>query len=137
MGFDFFTETEEEKEYAVFKVQQHYKKVEHMNRMYLQFLTEMILCDKIQIKDMPFELRTSNTGFYVAAFRVSRNISSERFMDDVMLLYGDLQKNFDDKKSFMKMLLSELDHYDFQGVEEFETVKTDITKELLQKLSFS
>ena len=25
----------------------------------------------------------------------------------------------------------------FQGVEEFETVKTDITKELLQKLSFS
>ena len=57
MGFDFFVETEEEKEYAAFKVQQHYKKVEHMNRMYLQFLTEMILCDKIQIKGAPVRCR--------------------------------------------------------------------------------
>ena len=135
MGFDFFTETEEEKEYAAFKVQQHYKKVEHMNRMYLQFLTEMILCDKIQIKDMPFELRTSNTGFYVAAFRVSRNISSERFMADVMLLYKDIQLDFKDKKYYMKRLLSALDHYDFQGEEKYESVKESITKEILFKLS--
>lgn len=137
MGFDFFTETEEEKEYAAFKVQQHYRKIEKINSLSLQFITEMLLCDRVKIQFIPFELRIAYKSFYLSAFRVSRNISSERFMDDVMLLYGDLQKNFDDKKSFMKMLLSELDHYDFQGVEEFETVKTDITKELLQKLSFS
>ena len=104
MGFDFFVETEEEKEYAAFKVQQHYRKVEHMNRMYLQFLTEMILCDKIQIKDMPFELRTSDSGLYVAAFRVSRNISSERFADDLQLLQKDLEKDFSKKERFQRLL---------------------------------
>ena len=86
-------------------------------------------------RHMPFELRTSNTGFYVAAFRVSRNISSERFMADVMLLYKDIQLDFKDKKYYMKRLLSALDHYDFQGEERYESVKESITKEILSKLS--
>ena len=137
MEIDLYSETSEEKEYAAFRVQQHYRKIEHLNSLSLQFINEMILCDRIKIQFLPFELRTAYRSFYLSAFRVSRNISNERFMDDVMLLYGDLQKNFDDKKCFMKMLLSALDHYDFQGVEEFETVKADITKELLQKLSAS
>ena len=83
----------------------------------------MILCDKIQIKDMPFEIRTLDHGFYVAAFRVSRNISSERFMADVMLLYKDIQHDLKDKEYYMKRLLSALDHYDFQGEEKYESVR--------------
>ena len=130
-------DTEEEKMYAAFKKQQHYLHIEHINSLSLQFITEMLLCDKVKIQFIPFELRIAYKTFYLSAFRVSRNISKERFMDDVMLLYGDLQKNFDDKKCFMEMLLSALDHYDFQGVEKFETVKADITKELLQKLSIN
>ena len=35
MELNFYAETEEEKEYAAFKVQQHYRKIEHMNKLYL------------------------------------------------------------------------------------------------------
>ena len=135
MGFDFFTETEEEKEYAVFKVQQHYRKIEKINSLSLQFITEMLLCDRVKIQFIPFELRIAYKSFYLSAFRVSRNISSERFMADVMLLYKDIQLDFKDKKYYMKRLLSALDHYDFQGEERYESVKESITKEILFKLS--
>ena len=104
MELNFYAETEEEKEYAAFRAQQHYRKIEHMNKLYLQFLTEMILCDKIQIKDMPFEIRTLDRGFYVAAFRVSRNISSKRFADDLQLLQKDLEKDFPKKERFQRIL---------------------------------
>ena len=74
MGFDFFVETEEEKEYAAFKVQQHYRKIEKINSLSLQFITEMLLCDRVKIQFIPFELRIAYKSFYLSAFRVSRNI---------------------------------------------------------------
>lgn len=137
MEIDFYSTTEEEKEYAAFKIQQYYRKIEHFNSLSLRFINEMILFDRVKIQFLPFELRTAYKGFYLSAFRVSRNVSNDRFMDDVMLLYKDLQSDFDNKKSYMEMLLSSLDYYDFQGVEKFETIKTDITNEILFKLSIT
>lgn len=130
---DFFTE--KEKMLAEYKVQKHYKEIERLNTMYLQFITEMLLCDKIKIQWLPFELRVYNKDFYLSAFRVSRNTSKERFMDDIMLLYSDIKKDFSDNEKFMEMLLLNLERYDFQGEEQFETIKANITKEILQKLS--
>ena len=95
----------------------------------------MLLCDKIKIQWLPFELRVYNKDFYLSAFRVSRNTSKERFMDDIMLLYSDIKKDFSDNEKFMEMLLLNLERYDFQGEEQFETIKANITKEILQKLS--
>ena len=73
---------EEEKNYMAFKVQQHYLHIEHINNLSLQFITEMLLCDKVKIQSIPFELRIAYKTFYLSAFRVSRNISKERFMDE-------------------------------------------------------
>lgn len=96
--------TKEEKMYAAFKAQQHYLHIEHINSLSLQFITEMLLCSKLQIQDFPFELRTSNRHYYVTAFRVSRNISQERLRNDIQLLQEDLKKDFPNKREFQKLL---------------------------------
>lgn len=132
---DFYKTSKEEKLFAEFKVRKHYEEIEILNNMYLQLITEMILCDKIQIQNLPFGLRISHRTFYITAFRVSGNISAERFMDDVMLLYNDINKDIPCKKDYMRILLSSLDYYDFRGDEKFETDKTNISKEILFKLS--
>ena len=56
-------------------------------------------------------------------------------MDDIMLLYDDTKKNFSNNEKFMEMLLLTLERYDFKGEEQFETIKANITKEILLKLS--
>ncbi len=130
-----FYNISEEKLFAEYKVQKHYKEIERLNIISLQFITEMLLCNKIKIQWLPFELRISNIDFYISAFRVSRNTSKERFMDDIMLLYDDTKKNFSNNEKFMEMLLLTLERYDFKGEEQFETIKANITKEILLKLS--
>lgn len=130
-----FYNISEEKLFAEYKVQKHYKEIERLNIISLQFITEMLLCNKIKIQWLPFELRISNIDFYISAFRVSRNTSKERFMDDIMLLYDDTKKNFSNNEKFMEMLLLTLERYDFKGEEQFEIIKTNITKEILLKLS--
>lgn len=130
-----FYNISEEKLFAEYKVQKHYKEIERLNIISLQFITEMLLCNKIKIQWLPFELSISNIDFYISAFRVSRNTSKERFMDDIMLLYDDTKKNFSNNEKFMEMLLLTLERYDFKGEEQFETIKANITKEILLKLS--
>ena len=130
-----FYNISEEKLFAEYKVQKHYKEIERLNIISLQFITEMLLCNKIKIQWLPFELRISNIDFYISAFRVSRNTSKERFMDDIMLLYDDTKKNFSNNEKFMEMLLLTLERYDFKGEEQFETIKANIKKEILLKLS--
>ena len=130
-----FYNISEEKLFAEYKVQKHYKEIERLNIISLQFITEMLLCNKIKIQWLPFELRISNIDFYISAFRVSRNTSKERFMDDIMLLYDDTKKNFSNNEKFMEMLLLSLERYEFKGEEQFETIKANITKEILLKLS--
>lgn len=130
-----FYNISEEKLFAEYKVQKHYKEIERLNIISLQFITEMLLCNKIKIQWLPFELRISNIDFYISAFRVSRNTSKERFIDDIMLLYDDTKKNFSNNKKFMEMLLLTLERYDFKGEEQFEIIKAKITKEILLKLS--
>lgn len=134
MEIDLYSETSEEKEYAAFKAQQHYNKIEHLYNLSLQFITEMLLCNKLQIQDIPVELRLSYRTLYLSAFRTSSHISSQRFMEDIMLLYDDLKRDFEDKRYYTKMLLSHLDHYDTGGDSQFEDIKKTITKEILSKL---
>ena len=131
---DLYTTIGEEKEYAAFKAQQHYRKIEHVNNISLQFITEMILCNKLEIQDLPFELRTSYRTFYLSAFRTSSQISPQRFIDDIMLLYNDLKNDFADKRYFTEMLLSTLKYYDIKGDKKFEDTKKNITEEVLSGL---
>ena len=97
-------DTEEEKMYATFKIQQHYQKLEQINNLFLKFISEMLLCGKLQIRDLPFEIRTSNRQYYVTAFRVSRNISSEKLNEDIELLKEDLKSDFPNKKEFQRLV---------------------------------
>lgn len=134
MEIDLYSETNEEKEYAAFRVQQHYRKIEKINSLSLQFITEMLLCNKLQIQDVPVELRLSYRTLYLSAFRTSSQISPKRFMEDIMLLYDDLKRDFEDKRYYTKMLLSNLEQYEIEGDSQFEDIKKTITKEILSKL---
>ncbi|MFR7819422.1 hypothetical protein [Candidatus Pseudoruminococcus sp.] len=134
MGFDLYKITEEEKEYAAFKAQQHHNEIEHLYNLSLQFITEMLLCNKLQIQDVPVELRLSYRTLYLSAFRASSQISSQRFMEDIVLLYDDLKRDFENKQNYKEMLLSHLDHYDIGGDSQFEHIKKTITKEILSQL---
>lgn len=101
------------KETAEFKAQMYYIEIERLNGIYLQVITEMLLCDKIRIQWLPFELRISNKDFYLSAFRVSRNISKERFIEDMKLLYNDIQNDFPDKERYIEIFNSYIDYYNF------------------------
>ena len=45
-----FYNISEEKLFAEYKVQKHYKEIERLNIISLQFITEMLLCNKIKMQ---------------------------------------------------------------------------------------
>lgn len=109
----------------------YYRRLDNLNRQCLQFIEKMLLCDKIQIQNIPFELRVFHKNFYVMAFRVSRNLSLDRLKKDLHLLYDDLQKDFKGKEDYESLLSFYLSWYDFPGDEKFEAFKKDISKKIL------
>lgn len=56
----------------------------------LNFIVDMLLYDKVRIKNVPRELRVFNTSLYITALRISRGLSQERYMEDINLLKSDI-----------------------------------------------
>ena len=52
----------------------------------LQWVKNMLLCDEIRLKDIPYEVRTASSSLYVIAFRISNKVSCKRFIKDIQLL---------------------------------------------------
>lgn len=65
----------------------HYKIIQLDNES-LQKLEEMILFDIIRLEEIPVNIRVSNKGLYIMAFRADA-ISSERYKEDLKLLESD------------------------------------------------
>lgn len=60
----------------------------------LNFIENMLLLEKINIFDIPFELRTSFSSLYITACRVARSYGIEEYRKIIQLLKEDI-KNVD------------------------------------------
>lgn len=58
--------------------------------LYSDFVRDMLSQEKIEISDIPFEIRTSTNSFYVTACRACRNQGAEKYNAVIALLKEDL-----------------------------------------------
>lgn len=82
-------------------------------------LYEQILSNAIRLLDIPFEIRMSVPAVYTFAFRTSRNISRQRYDEDLNVLREDIQclnqdpKYFNIKEILEDRLTSSIANLDF------------------------
>ena len=76
----------------------------------LQWIRNMLLCDEIRLKDIPYEVRTSSCSIYVMAFRISNKISCNRFVKDMQLLCQDIYR-MSNKNPMKQELVHTLSQY--------------------------
>lgn len=103
----------------------------------LQWVENMLLCDEIRLKDIPYEIRTASSSVYVMAFRISNKVSCKRFVNDMQLLCQDIYK-MSDKNPMKQELVHTLSQYlslnDHKGEDIFVDFQENIYEEVLQEL---
>ncbi|MCM1358199.1 MAG: hypothetical protein NC205_06355, partial [Prevotella sp.] len=52
----------------------------------LQWVKNMLLCDEIRLKDIPYEIRTASSSVYVMAFRISNKVSCKSFANEMHIV---------------------------------------------------
>lgn len=65
----------------------------------LNFLGEMLLCNKIRLSDIPKTLRTLDVATYLYALRVSRNFPGQRYSEDLNIMKSDFDSLNPSKKN--------------------------------------
>lgn len=103
----------------------------------LQWIEKMLFYDKIRLKDIPAEIRISSTDIYIIAFRISRNITCQRYLQDLEVLCLDLtaMKNQDPMKSkLLRILSNALKFHDFGEKQEFVNFQKNMPEILLRQL---
>lgn len=103
----------------------------------LQWIKNMLLCDEIRLKDIPYEVRTASSSLYVIAFRISNKVSCKRFIKDIQLLCQDIYKMSNDnpiKTELVHTLSQYLSLNDYKGEKEFVDFQKNIYEEVLQEL---
>lgn len=82
----------------------------------LNFIEKMLLLEKIEIFDIPYELRIKSTSFYITACRVYRNTNILKYQDVLNLLDKDIKMINKESKSILVNLKKELQsNMDFFG----------------------
>ena len=56
----------------------------------LQWIEKILFYDKVRLKDIPTEIRATSADIYIVAFRISRNITCQRYLQDLEVLCLDL-----------------------------------------------
>lgn len=109
----------------------------HFRRFTLQWIEKMLFYDKVRLKAIPTEIRMTSADIYIVAFRISRNITCQRYLQDLEVLCLDLtaMKNQDPMKSKLLQILSNaLKFHDFGEKQEFVNFQKNMPKNLLQQL---
>lgn len=99
------------------------------------WIERMMFAGTIRINDIPRELRIGCDTFYVAAFRISRNISSTWFVQTLKLLEYDIMstpKDSSERKQLLDMLSFNLSLG--EGKKEVVDYKESMDKETLREL---
>lgn len=103
----------------------------------LQWIEKMLFYDTVRLKDIPTEIRATSADIYIVAFRISRNITCQRYLQDLEVLCLDLtaMKNQDPMKSkLLRILSNALKFHDFGEKQEFVNFQKNMPKNLLQQL---
>jgi hypothetical protein len=110
---------------------------ELLHRISLDWIKDMLLHDEIRLKDIPADIRISDTCVYVTAFRISNKIACKRFIGDLRVLCRDiLTTNVKscNRKNLLRALSTYLAINDYLGDENFEDFKNDIPPHILQEV---
>jgi hypothetical protein len=117
------------------------KTIEYLYKSALLWICDMLLYDKIRLKDIPFEIRTSDTGTYVVAFRLSREISRERLFEDITILCEDicaLEEDYFCREQLLSKLADNIwrDSYfgDSREKQDYEDFRKTISEKLLREV---
>ena len=103
----------------------------------LQWIEKMLFYDKVRLNDIPTEVRATSADIYIVAFRISRNITCQRYLQDLEVLCLDLtaMKNQDPMKSkLLRILSNALKFHDFGEKQEFVNFQKNMPEILLRQL---
>lgn len=103
----------------------------------LQWIEKILFYDKVRLKDIPTEIRATSADIYIVAFRISRNITCQRYLQDLEMLCLDLtaMKNQDPMKSkLLRILSNALKFHDFGEKQEFVNFQKNMPEILLRQL---
>lgn len=103
----------------------------------LQWIEKILFYDKVRLKDIPTEIRATSADIYIVAFRISRNITCQRYLQDLEVLCLDLtaMKNQDPMKSkLLRILSNALKFHDFGEKQEFVNFQKNMPEILLRQL---
>lgn len=103
----------------------------------LQWIEKILFYDKVRLKDIPTEIRATSADIYIVAFRISRNITCQRYLQDLEVLCLDLtaMKNQDPMKSkLLRILSNALKFHDFGEKQELVDFQKNMPEILLRQL---
>lgn len=67
----------------------------------LNFIVKMLLLKKIEIFEIPYEIRSTSKSFYITACRVYRNDNMSKYWDVLKLLSSDIDTTDDENKAIL------------------------------------
>lgn len=70
----------------------HQSRLQRIESSYLIFLRNMLLSNKIRLTDIPQVLRMMDVSIYLTALRISREISRQRYQEDLDVMRSDFLK---------------------------------------------
>lgn len=116
------------------------KSYEVLFRIASGWMSSMLLADKLRLKDIPQDVRTADYGLYIAALRLSRDISVERFVEDLTVLSEDasgLDKDNWQSGQILRLLADNawMDDYFGKEVKNLEVFRKGFSDKLLRELS--
>lgn len=118
-------------------MQKYEKKQYQFQKATLHWVQNMLLCNEIMLKDVPYEVRTESHLVYIMAFRASRNVSCKRYIKDLQILCQDIHLMDDanpQKEQLLRTLSSGLTFHNFQEDLEFVDFQKSIYEDVLYKL---
>lgn len=105
----------------------------------LQWLFDMVLCNKIALQDIPREVRVEDDYIYIAAFRLSSRggyFPVDRFVKDLTTICEDICSLDDDrdKDGLVETFSRYLNNNEHEEDEEFVNFKKNLSEEILWEL---
>jgi hypothetical protein len=109
-----------------------------MDRLYVfsretvQFLENLLIHDRIRLSEIPFLVRTLDSGIYVMALRISRGWC-ERFVGDLRIMCDDIEKldgDDDYKNSIVDTLRFNIEVNSYKETEVFKDFERNISQKV-------
>ena len=78
------------------------------NDCYSNLVYDLLRENRVRLSELHRTLRIGNKGFYIYAVKKSAEFSPERMVEDLTILYEDIQALDSEKEGFLKETLADL-----------------------------